>query len=54
MSSNLNNTDEVDMCPIQEETADLIVELLSIEPSHCAEQLTAMDAVSTHDFIFYS
>lgn len=44
VSSNLNNTDEVDMCPIQEETADPIVELLSIEPSHCAEQLTVMDA----------
>lgn len=46
VSSNINNTDEVDMCPIQEESTDPKVDLLTIEPSHCAEQLTIMDAVS--------
>lgn len=46
VSSNINNTDEVDMCPIQEESTDPKMDLLSIEPSHCAEQLTIMDAVS--------
>ena len=45
VSSNINNTDEVDMCPIQEESTDP-KDLLTIEPSHCAEQLTIMDAVS--------
>ena len=45
VSSNINNTDEVDMCPIQEESTDP-KDLLAIEPSHCAEQLTIMDAVS--------
>ena len=34
------------MCPIQEESTDPKMDLLSIEPSHCAEQLTIMDAVS--------
>lgn len=43
VSSNINNTDEVDMCPIQEESTDP-KDLLAIEPSHCAEQLTIMDA----------
>ena len=46
VSSNINSTDEVDMCPIQEESTDPKVDLLTIEPSHCAEQLTIMDAVS--------
>ena len=47
VSSNLSNGDEADMCPIPEEFADPKVDPLSIEPNHCAGQLTAMDAVST-------
>ena len=54
VSSNINNTDEVDMCPIQEESTDPKVDLLTIEPSHCAEQLTIMDAVSEFCRVTYS
>lgn len=47
--SYVNPRDEVDMCPISEEFPDSNMDLLSIEPTHCAEQLTIMDAVSTHN-----
>lgn len=42
--SYVNPRDEVDMCPISEEFPDSNMDLLSIEPTHCAEQLTIMDA----------
>ena len=43
--------DELDMCSIKEEFTDPNVDVLSIEPTHCAEQLTGMDAVSGLDWM---
>jgi len=46
------SSNEVDMCTISEELTDPNVDLLSIEPNHCAAQLTAMDAVRVDSFLF--
>ena len=47
VSSNFNHGDERDVCSMMEEFTNGNPDLLSMEPIHCAEQLTAMDAVST-------
>lgn len=47
VASNFNHASETDISPVTEEFANGSADMLSIEPFHCAEQLTAMDAVST-------
>lgn len=44
VSSNFNHGDERDVCSMMEEFTNGNPDLLSMEPIHCAEQLTAMDA----------
>ena len=36
------------MCPIPEELEECKIDLLSMQPSACAEQLTLIDAVSAN------
>ena len=47
------NLGQDDMCPIPEETESSL-DFLTLPPHECAEQLTVMDAVSLHCYIFVS
>ncbi|XP_015753156.1 PREDICTED: ral guanine nucleotide dissociation stimulator-like [Acropora digitifera] len=54
VASNLNHASETDISPVTEEFAIGSADMLSMEPFRCAEQLTAMDAVSTRSKLFFS